>query len=61
MPRPRPTRPHAAPPHPRTAQPLLEELLEEFQALYPGIDFPPVPPKGELDLDRLREAAYFFS
>ncbi len=42
-------------------QPLLEKLLEEFQQLYPGIEFPPVPPKGELDLDQLREATYFFS
>ncbi|KAL4451184.1 hypothetical protein ABPG77_009256 [Micractinium sp. CCAP 211/92] len=43
------------------SQPLLEKLLEEFQQLYPGIEFPPVPPKGELDLDQLREATYFFS
>lgn len=49
------------PPRPPCPQPLLEELLEEFQRLYPGIEFPPVPPKGELNLDQLREAAYFFS
>jgi DNA-directed RNA polymerase len=42
-------------------QPLLERLLEEFQQNYPGIEFPPLPPKGDLDLDQLREAAYFFS
>ena len=42
-------------------QPLLEKLLEEFQGLYPGIQFPPLPPKGELDLDKLKEATYFFS
>lgn len=43
------------------SQPLLEKLLTEFQSLYPGIEFPPVPDKGELDLDQLREATYFFS
>ncbi|KAL4857485.1 DNA-directed RNA polymerase 2B [Chlorella vulgaris] len=43
------------------SQPLLERLLEEFQQNYPGIEFPPLPPKGDLDLDQLREAAYFFS
>lgn len=46
---------------PRPAQPLLEQLLAEFQAAYPGIDFPPVPPKGELELGEVRQAAYFFS
>ena len=42
-------------------QPLLENLLDEFTERYPGIVFPPVPRKGELDLDVLREATYFFS
>ena len=42
-------------------QPLLEKLLEERHCLYPGIQFPPLPPKGELDLDKLKEATYFFS
>jgi hypothetical protein len=45
----------------RPLQPLLEQLLEEFQQRYPGIEFPPIPPKGALDLEQLREAAYFFS
>lgn len=36
-------------------QPLLEQLLEEFQRQYPGIDFPPVPPKGELDLEGVKQ------
>ncbi|PSC74843.1 DNA-directed RNA polymerase chloroplastic mitochondrial [Micractinium conductrix] len=43
------------------SQPLLEQLLEEFQKLYPGIKFPPVPKRGDLNLDQLREATYFFS
>ena len=42
-------------------QPLLEQLLAEFQRQYPEVDFPPLPPKGELDLNQLREATYFFS
>ena len=57
---PLPHPPHAVPPLP-LLQPLLEKLLEEFQGLYPGIQFPPLPPKGELDLDKLKEATYFFS
>ena len=50
--------------HPPThthTQPLLENLLAEFQRQYPEVDLPPVPPRGELDLDGVRTAAYFFS
>ena len=42
-------------------QPLLENLLAEFTERYPGVAFPPLPRKGELDLNVLREATYFFS
>lgn len=56
-------RPAASPPSrvSPALQPLLEQLLEEFKRLYPTVDFPPIPPKGTLDLDQLRQAAYFFS
>lgn len=56
---PQPPHPPSAPTHP--PQPLLEELLSEFQRLYPGIEFPPLPQRGELDLANIREATYFFS
>jgi len=43
------------------SSPLLEELLQSFQAKYPHIDFPPVPEKGELDLKEIKKSDYFFS
>jgi len=43
------------------SQPLLENLLAELQAEHPDIDFPPLPPRGELSLGDIREATYFFS
>ncbi|KAG2389538.1 hypothetical protein C9374_014098 [Naegleria lovaniensis] len=42
------------------SQPLLEELLATFTRLYPNIQFPPLPKKGSLDLNRVIDAPYFF-
>ncbi|UPQ99528.1 DNA-dependent RNA polymerase [Chloropicon primus] len=42
-------------------QPLLEDLLKEFQHDNPGLSFPPVPELGCLELKDVREAKYFFS
>lgn len=47
-------------PSPRT-QPLLERLLAELQETHPQVDFPPLPQRGTLDLNAVRDAAYFFS
>ncbi|KAN0034801.1 hypothetical protein ACTFIV_001333 [Dictyostelium citrinum] len=41
-------------------QPILERLLEWFQVRYPTITFPPLPKKGELDINRVKESRYFF-
>eukprot|EP01132_Coremiostelium_polycephalum_P004137 gene4137-5177_t len=41
-------------------QPLLERLLEWFKAKYPTINFPPIPDKGVLDLDKVKDSDYFF-
>lgn len=41
--------------------PLLEQLLESFQLRYPGVEFPPLPPRGDLDVGEVLEADYFFS
>ncbi|RDX97815.1 DNA-directed RNA polymerase 1A, partial [Mucuna pruriens] len=30
--------------------PILENLLEGFQTTYPGLDFPPLPKRGDFDL-----------
>lgn len=42
-------------------QPLLETLLEELQQTHPDIQFPPLPARGELNLEDVKQAAYFFS
>ena len=41
--------------------PLLEQLLESFQLRYPDTDFPPLPPRGDLDITKVLDADYFFS
>ena len=45
------------------SRPLLQELLEHFQAVHPGLTFPPVPSPTEpqLDLNDVRASPYFFS
>lgn len=40
---------------------LLEELRENFLIRYPGIEFPEVPARGELELEVVRDSPYFFS
>lgn len=42
------------------SRPLLHELLAHFQRTYPGIVFPPVPPRGNLDLQEIKNSPYFF-
>jgi len=41
-------------------QPLLERLKETWELRYPSIEFPEPPKKGELDLEDVRSAIYFF-
>ena len=43
------------------SEPLLENLLAELQEKHPDITFPPLPIRGNLDLDSIRKATYFFS
>lgn len=42
-------------------QPLLQDLLSEFQHDNPGLSFPPVPELGALQLKDVKNATYFFS
>lgn len=42
------------------SQPLLENLLSGFREMYPEINFPDVPKRGTLDLERVKRAKYFF-
>lgn len=41
---------------------LLQDFRAQVLALLPrGVDLPPVPPMGDLDVNEVRSAAYFFS
>lgn len=42
-------------------QPLLENLRSSFEIRYPHLTFPPVPNKGNLDLNEVKKSTYFFS
>ena len=43
------------------SRPLLEDLLAQLRAAHPDISFPPLPARGELDLEKVRQSTYFFS
>lgn len=48
--------------HKLHSKPLLEQLRQDFQKLYPSIsNFPPVPELGELNLNDIHKSTYFFS
>lgn len=42
------------------SQPLLERLKDTWEKRYPQIDFPPLPKRGNLDLQEVMKAKYFF-
>jgi DNA-directed RNA polymerase, mitochondrial len=42
-------------------QPLLENLEEELRLRFPQTDFPPLPPRGKLDLRVVLDSPYFFN
>ncbi|KAK7304137.1 hypothetical protein RJT34_15210 [Clitoria ternatea] len=41
--------------------PILENLLEGFQTTYPGLVFPPLPKRGDFDLQMVLDSPYFFN
>lgn len=41
-------------------QPILESLHDSLTMRYPDIKFPPVPPRGNLDIKSVHDSAYFF-
>ncbi len=43
------------------SQPLLENLLIELEREHPSVVFPPLPPRGDLNLEDIKAATYFFS
>jgi len=43
------------------SRPILEDLRQSFVTRFPHINFPPLPPRGTLDLNKIRESKYFFS
>ena len=42
-------------------RPILEELRASTAARFPGLELPPVPARGSLNLDDVRDSRYFFS
>lgn len=40
--------------------PLLENLKESIELRYPSIQLPPVPKRGHLDIDQVKDSRYFF-
>jgi DNA-directed RNA polymerase len=40
---------------------LLQDLLAQLQAQHPGLEFPPIPERGQLSVHRVRNSRYFFS
>ncbi|KAG4940831.1 hypothetical protein AAZX31_16G084200 [Glycine max] len=41
--------------------PILENLLESFQKTFPALNFPPLPERGDFDLQEVLGSAYFFN
>ncbi|TKY58551.1 DNA-directed RNA polymerase 1B [Spatholobus suberectus] len=41
--------------------PILENLLESFQKTFPTLNFPPLPERGDFDLQEVLESTYFFN
>lgn len=41
--------------------PILENLLEDFQTSYPTLQFPPLPERGNFDLQKVLRSPYFFN
>jgi DNA-directed RNA polymerase len=42
------------------SQPVLKQLAASFKRNHPNIDFPPVPARGQLDLNEVLKSKYFF-
>lgn len=42
-------------------QPILENLLKDFQESFPDVNFPPIPTRGDFDLREVLQATYFFN
>ncbi|WCJ30146.1 DNA-directed RNA polymerase 3 chloroplastic [Euphorbia peplus] len=43
------------------SKPILENLLEDFQTAYPTLQFPPLPERGNFDLQEVIRSPYFFN
>ncbi|BBN04117.1 DNA-directed RNA polymerase, mitochondrial [Marchantia polymorpha subsp. ruderalis] len=43
------------------SQPILENLLNDFKQQFPHLEFPQVPGRGDLDLNEVLKAPYFFN
>ena len=42
-------------------RPILENLEQELKERYPTAELPPLPQKGDLEIEEVLDAPYFFS
>ena len=42
------------------SMPLLEDLRDSLEMRFPEIDFPPLPERGTLDIQKVKESQFFF-
>lgn len=42
------------------SKPILEDLRESLVMRYPDVEFPPVPQRGTLDIQEVKDSSYFF-
>ena len=40
--------------------PILENLAESLEKRFPDIKFPPIPKRGDFDIEDVRDSTYFF-
>ena len=40
--------------------PVLENLSESLEKRFPDIEFPPIPDRGDFDVQDVRDSVYFF-
>ncbi len=42
------------------SRPILEDLRASLVARYPDVAFPPIPARGSLRLEEVKDSPYFF-
>lgn len=40
--------------------PVLDDLKDSLDFRFPGVEFPPIPQRGDLDIKVVKNSKYFF-